>query len=149
MWNQHEETPAVRATGSQPAVAADQKSRTEAQVTAWIGNSVVIKGDVTSAEDLTINGRVEGTIAVGDHNLIVGAGATITAELVAQTITISGIVNGNVTASEKIEIRETGSVDGNIKAPRVAVREGAALRGRIDTLEPAQVADRPPFPVAV
>jgi len=99
---------------------------------AWIGKSVLIKGAVISAEDLIIDGRVEGTIALDDHCLTLGVDAVIQADLTACTIIISGAVTGNVSASERIEIRETGSVEGDITAPRLAVRDGAVLRGRID-----------------
>ena len=142
MWNAREESK------SEPA-ALQPVARPERPTTGWIGRSVTIKGDVISAEDLTIEGEVEGTIDVGDHNLIVGVGASITAALVAHSITISGAVNGNVTASHTIEVREQGSVDGDLRAPRIAVREGAVLRGRVDTQQPAHADERQRFPIAV
>ena len=134
MWNQRDEAPAG-AAGAGPAVTVDQKAALERRTTAWISKSVTIKGDVISAEDLTIDGRVDGTIAVGDHSLFIGAGAAIQADLNAHTVIISGAVAGNVTATERIEIRETGSVDGDITGPRLVLRDGAIVRGRIDTFE--------------
>lgn len=148
MWNQSEETKASVPAAPQRAPAPVQPP-VERRTTAWIGKSVTIKGDVLSEEDLAIDGRVEGTIKLGDHSLTVGEGALIQAELNAHTITISGAVTGNVTATDKIEIRETGSVDGDIKAPRVAVREGAILRGRVDTSAAAKEKTQRQFPVAV
>ena len=151
MWNAREESRSQPAAPQPVAqqVVAQQAQPTKAPTKAWIGPSVSIKGDVSSAEDLTIEGQVEGTIEVGDNNLIVGVGASITAALVAHTITISGAVNGNVTASDTIEIRAQGSVEGNLKAPHIAVRDGALLHGRVDTYQPASADERPRFPIAV
>jgi cytoskeletal protein CcmA (bactofilin family) len=111
----------------------NQPEPNERRTTAWIGKSVTIKGDVVSAEDLTIDGQVEGTITLHANSLAIGPGAAIQGELHARTVTVAGAVTGRVSATERIEIRETGSVDGDIQAPRLAVREGAMLRGRIET----------------
>jgi cytoskeletal protein CcmA (bactofilin family) len=104
----------------------------ERRVTAWIGTALVVQGKVISAQDLTIDGKVEGTIELGDHGLTIGAGAEIKADLVAKTIMISGAVTGNVTATDRVDLRATGSVDGDIIAPRFAMAEGAVVRGRVD-----------------
>jgi cytoskeletal protein CcmA (bactofilin family) len=104
----------------------------ERRVTAWIGTALVVQGKVISAQDLTIDGKVEGTIDLGDHGLTIGAGAEIKADLVAKTIMISGAVTGNVTATDRVDLRATGSVDGDIVAPRFAMAEGAVIRGRVD-----------------
>src|SRR6185295_6341697 len=84
----------------------------ERRMAAWIGKSLLVQGKVISTEDLTIDGRVEGTIELGNHSLTIGVGAAIQADLVAQTIIISGAVTGNVKASVKVDLRATGSVDG-------------------------------------
>lgn len=104
----------------------------ERRVAAWIGKSLVVQGKVISAQDLTIDGQVEGTIELGNHGLTIGAGAAIKADLVAKTITISGAVTGNVTATEKVDLRATGVIDGDITAPRLVMAEGAIIRGRVD-----------------
>jgi cytoskeletal protein CcmA (bactofilin family) len=100
----------------------------------WVGKSVVFKGELVSSEDMSIDGRVEGTVDVRDHTLTVGPDAEIHANISAKTITIHGAVTGSIKASDKVDIRETGKVDGDITAPRVAMAEGADLHGRIDTL---------------
>ena len=100
---------------------------------AWIGADITVKGTVICARDLTIDGQVEGGIEVGDHALIVGTGATVTADLVARTIVISGAVTGDVTARETVDLKETGSIDGNIKAPRFSMADGARVSGRVET----------------
>lgn len=99
---------------------------------AWIGKSLVVQGKVISTEDLTIDGRVEGTIELGDHSLTIGPGAAIQADLIAQKIVISGQVTGNILASSIVDLRATGSVDGDIMTPRLVMAEGATIRGKVD-----------------
>src|SRR6201988_1856269 len=97
-----------------------------------IGKSVVIKGELNGSEDLTIEGHVEGTIQLRDHVLTIGPNGRIKAQVFAKAVIVLGEVNGNVTASEKVDIRDNGSVDGDIIAPRVAIAEGAHFRGSVD-----------------
>jgi cytoskeletal protein CcmA (bactofilin family) len=105
----------------------------ERRLTAWIGKSLKIEGKVISAQDLTIEGQVEGTIELGDYALTVGTGAGIKADLVARTITISGAVTGNVTASERVDLRATGSVQGDVLAPLVIMADGGVINGKVDS----------------
>ena len=105
----------------------------ERRIAAWIGKAVAIKGDITSSEDLTIDGRVEGTIELSNNSLIIRPGASVTADLVGKTITIAGSVSGNVRASHKVDLQATGHVKGDISAPRFAMAEGAVVMGRIET----------------
>ena len=116
-------------TTSSPATRAEDDERRE---TAWIGQGVVVEGRITSSQDLRIDGRVEGSIEVGDHMLIVGARAAVKANLVAKSIVISGTVVGNVTATERLELQATGSVEGNISSPRLVMVEGAIAKGMVD-----------------
>jgi cytoskeletal protein CcmA (bactofilin family) len=97
-----------------------------------IGKSVVIKGELNGSEDLTIEGHVEGTIQLRDHVLTIGPNGRIKAQVFAKAVIVLGEVTGNVTASEKVDIRDNGSVDGDIIAPRVAIAEGAHFRGSVD-----------------
>jgi len=97
-----------------------------------IGKSVVIKGELNGSEDLTIEGHVEGTIQLRDHVLTIGPNGRIKAQVFAKSVIVLGEVTGNVTASDKVDIRDNGSVDGDIIAPRVAIAEGAHFRGSVD-----------------
>jgi len=97
-----------------------------------IGKSVVIKGELNGSEDLTIEGQVEGTIQLRDHVLTIGPNGRIKAQVFAKSVIVLGQVSGNVTASEKVDIRDNGSVDGDIVSPRVAIAEGAHFRGSVD-----------------
>jgi cytoskeletal protein CcmA (bactofilin family) len=97
-----------------------------------IGKSVVIKGELNGSEDLTVEGHVEGKIELRDHVLTIGPNGKIKAQVFAKAVIVLGEVTGNVTASEKVDIRDNGSVDGDIVAPRVAIAEGAHFRGSVD-----------------
>jgi cytoskeletal protein CcmA (bactofilin family) len=97
-----------------------------------IGKSVVIKGELNGSEDLTIEGHVEGTIQLRDHVLTIGPNGKIKAQVFAKAVIVLGEVTGNVTASDKVDIRDAGSVDGDIVSPRVAIAEGAHFRGSVD-----------------
>ena len=97
-----------------------------------IGKSVIIKGELTGSEDLMIEGQVDGKIELRQNILTIGPNGKIKAEVFAKAIIVQGSVHGNITASEKIDIRDNGSVDGDLAAPRVAIAEGAHFRGSID-----------------
>jgi len=131
MWSQ-DETKTQNAAGRQAAPVAEPTRVPERRTTAWIGKSVFVKGDVISAEDLIIDGRLEGTISLGERRLTVGVGGAILGDVTAHAIVISGAVTGNVRATHRVEVQETGSVEGDITAPHLAVREGAVLCGHIE-----------------
>ena len=97
-----------------------------------IGKSVVIKGELNGSEDLTIEGHVEGTIQLKEHVLTIGPNGKIKAQVFAKSVIVLGEVTGNVTATDKVDIRDNGSVDGDIVSPRVAIAEGAHFRGSVD-----------------
>ena len=115
------------ASADSPGPAADER-----RMRAWIGEALTVQGTVTSTQDLTIDGKVEGTIELGNHGLIIGRSAEIKADLAAQAIAISGAVIGNVTATRVVELRATGSVDGNIVAPTFIMADGAVIKGKVD-----------------
>jgi cytoskeletal protein CcmA (bactofilin family) len=97
------------------------------------GRSLYVKGEVTGAEDLTIDGQLEGRIDLPDHVLTVGPNATILADVTAKVVTIFGSVIGSITAKEKIDIRKGGSVEGSVTCARLAVQDGAILSGKFET----------------
>ena len=116
-------------TNSSPVPRSEVDER---RATAWIGQGVVVEGRIISSQDLRIEGSVEGTIEVGDHVLIVGATAAVKANLVAKSILISGTVIGNITATDRLDLQATGSVEGDISSPRLVMVEGAVVKGRVD-----------------
>ena len=97
-----------------------------------IGQSIEIKGELSGNEDLTIEGKVDGRINLRDHNLTIGANGRIKAEITAKTVHVVGEVVGNIIANDRVEIAETGSMLGDIIAPRVALADGARFKGSID-----------------
>ena len=113
-----------------------------------IGKSVVIKGELNGSEDLTIEGHVEGTIQLRDHVLTIGPNGRIKAQVFAKSVIVLGEVTGNVTASDKVDIRDNGSVDGDIISPRVAIAEGAHFRGSVDMQRKAGTAQPQAKPAA-
>ena len=123
-------SPAVD-TAANRSMAADAQRGLE-RTTVNIGKSVVIKGELNGSEDLTIEGQVEGKIELRQNILTIGPNGRIKAQVFAKAVIILGEVTGNVTATEKVDIRDNGSVDGDIASPRVAIAEGAHFRGSID-----------------
>lgn len=99
---------------------------------AWVGKALLVRGEIVSSADLVIDGRVEGTIELGDHSLTIGRGASVVADLAAKTVQISGTVKGNVSGGASVELLATGVVEGDITTPRLKMEEGAVLRGRVD-----------------
>ena len=118
-------------SGWQPGIDAKNNASTNAAGQSLIGPTVVIKGEVTAEEDLLVRGRVEGFI---DHSatVTVHAEGTVAAEVKAQQVLVEGTVDGNVYGTERVQIAETGQVNGNVYAPRVGVLEGASFKGAID-----------------
>jgi cytoskeletal protein CcmA (bactofilin family) len=122
---------AAEAAPTRPAGAGDPHRGMEKTVVN-IGKSVVIKGELNGSEDLTIEGQVEGKIELRQNVLTIGANGRIKAQIFAKAVIVLGEVTGNVTATEKVDIRDNGSVDGDIASPRVGIAEGAHFRGSID-----------------
>lgn len=99
-----------------------------------LGRSVVMRGELSATEDLLIEGQFDGTINLQDNCLTVGGKGQVKAEIHARQVVIHGSVNGNVTAREKIEIRKTGQVLGDLVATGVAIEDGAYFKGSIEIL---------------
>lgn len=119
------------APAPEPAPRQDTTRQSERDVVN-IGKSVIIKGELSGSEDLTIEGQVDGKIELRQNVLTIGSNGKIKAEIFAKTLVVLGEVHGNVTATERVEIRESGSVEGDVSAPRVAIADGAHFRGSID-----------------
>ena len=98
----------------------------------YVGQSVTLHGQLSGNEDLHIEGQFEGTIHLRDHCLTVGSQGQVKAEIQARQVVVLGSVNGNISARDKIEIRKTGHIVGDLVAAGVAIEEGAYLKGSID-----------------
>jgi cytoskeletal protein CcmA (bactofilin family) len=108
------------------------------QEQATLGKSLVIKGEVTGSESLYIDGRVEGSINLPGNRVTVGRNGVVSANISAREIVILGKVRGNMTASDRFDIRSEGSLTGDITAQRVSIEEGAYFKGAIDIRKPGQ-----------
>ncbi|HYX90263.1 MAG TPA: polymer-forming cytoskeletal protein [Myxococcaceae bacterium] len=108
-----------------------------------IGPSILISGKLSGDEDLTVRGRVEGEVSLS-RTLIVEASGVVKADVTVRNAIVSGVVVGNVTATECVELTREGRMVGDIRAPRVIIVDGASFRGRVDmgNAEPAQKAER-------
>lgn len=103
----------------------------ERRVAAWIGVAVVVEGDLTSSEDMTVAGRVEGNVTVREHTLVVGPDATIRGDVLARSVAVHGTVIGTITATQRLEVGETAHVEGDLRAGRIMIAEGARLNSRV------------------
>ena len=103
---------------------------------AVIGKSVMIKGQIFSREDLTIDGEVEGSVELHEHRLTVGPHGKLQAGVKAREIVVLGSVHGNVEASDKIDIRKDARLVGDIKTARIVIEDGAYFKGSIDIARP-------------
>ena len=112
-----------------------------------MGRSVILRGDLSGGEDLLIEGQLEGTINLEDHCLTVGQNGRVTAEIHARQVVILGSVQGNITAGEKIEIRKSGHVVGDLVSAGIAIEEGAYFKGSIDILRGEMPAESRPYAV--
>lgn len=104
-------------------------------IAARIGPSIRIKGEVHSAEPLVVAGHVDGTIEVKGHVLTIDPGGSVEATVGADTIVVSGKASGLLTATGRVVIKETATVDGDVSAPIVSLAEGATVNGRIETAQ--------------
>jgi cytoskeletal protein CcmA (bactofilin family) len=149
-----EAEPQPKAPVPPPPIAAQPGTRGEerrnSRPMANIGKSISIKGDVEGDEDTVIEGRVEGRVTLKNHHLTVGPNGDVQGEVSGRQVTIVGRVAGNVVASERIEVRESGQIQGDLIAPRLLVAEGALINGAI-TMKAAPAgagAAKPPAPPA-
>jgi cytoskeletal protein CcmA (bactofilin family) len=104
---------------------------------ARIGKSIVIRGEIKGAEDLVLDGRVEGTVQLGDNRLTVGPNASVAADLSARDILIMGQVQGNINATGRVELRAGCLVEGDVRALRLAIEDNAGFHGKVDLTQGA------------
>ncbi|HQU14598.1 MAG TPA: polymer-forming cytoskeletal protein [Gammaproteobacteria bacterium] len=131
-WSKGEENPEETFPIEEPATSAPRSGPRTSSGPATIGPSIHIKGDLTGEEDLVIQGHVEGTINLKQNNLTVGGNGRIRANIFANTITVEGELQGDLYGTEKVVIRKTGNVRGNIVSPRVNLEDGAKFKGSIE-----------------
>ncbi len=121
---------------SPSATAAKPVERKGGQ--ALIGKSLKVKGAITGHEDLYVDGEIEGAVELEENSLTVGPNGNVNADVKARDITVQGRLNGNVRAGERIEIRKTGSLEGDIVTSRIVIEDGAVFKGSIDIVKPGE-----------
>jgi cytoskeletal protein CcmA (bactofilin family) len=115
-----------------PAVPRPVATTTTTSDQATIGKSLVIKGEVTGSESLYIDGRVEGSINLSGNRVTIGRNGVVAANISAREIVVLGKVRGNLTASDRVDIRSDGSLTGDVVAARISIEDGAFFKGGID-----------------
>jgi cytoskeletal protein CcmA (bactofilin family) len=98
---------------------------------ATIGRTLVIKGEISGAEALYIDGRIEGKISLPDNRVTIGRNGSVQANITAREVVVMGKVNGNIDCSDRVDIRSEGSVTGDVSTIRISVEDGAVLKGGI------------------
>ena len=154
MWNKKKEDEYPAKTGSPlPSAAGNPAMSTapapshhapDARGTAMIGKSVMIKGQIFSREDLTIDGEVEGSVELQEHRLTVGPNGKVQAGVKAREIVVLGSIHGNVDVADRIDIRKDARLVGDIKTARIVIEDGAYFKGSIDITKPE--VRQPPAP---
>ena len=135
--------PAIMA--NEPAVAPRPATTTTTTADqATIGKSLVIKGEVTGSESLYIDGRVEGSISLAGNRVTIGRNGVVAANINAREIVVLGKVRGNLTASDRVDIRSDGSLTGDVVAARISIEDGAFFKGGIDIVRAASPRSRSP-----
>jgi cytoskeletal protein CcmA (bactofilin family) len=151
MWNRRKEedlvpnkpasappTPSVLAKEGIPMSTLPGRTSSEPHIdshrggTAVLGKSVIVKGQIFSREDLTIDGEVEGTVELQEHRLTVGPNGKVMASVKAREIVVLGTIHGNVETTDKIDIRKEAKLVGDIKTARIVIEDGAYFKGNID-----------------
>jgi cytoskeletal protein CcmA (bactofilin family) len=130
---------------SEPPVAPRPATATTTTADqATIGKSLVIKGEVTGSESLYIDGRVEGSISLAGNRVTIGRNGVVAANINAREIVVLGKVRGNLTASDRVDIRSDGSLTGDVVAARISIEDGAYFKGGIDIRKGGQPSQSKP-----
>jgi len=166
MWNKKKEEEYPPKPAASPAPAANPirenpsmstapavpHHTSDARGPAVIGKSVMIKGQIFSREDLTIDGEIDGSVELHEHRLTVGPNGKLQAGVKAREVVVLGTIHGNVDASDKIDIRKDAKLVGDIKTARIVIEDGAYFKGNIDIVRaeaPRPVPQASPKPQAV
>lgn len=151
MWNQNTQQgtvaqPVVKPNGINSSTPGNppslqHESGNGAATQARIGKSLVIKGEITGSESVYIDGKVEGAINLPANRVTVGPEGEVSATVQAREVVVQGKINGNVTVSDRVEVRSEGTLIGDVVAERINVADGAFFKGKIDIRRPGQRAE--------
>jgi cytoskeletal protein CcmA (bactofilin family) len=147
-------TPEPPRAAPPPPVEAPSRPQAVTGEQATISKGLFIKGDISGSESLYIDGKVEGSVNLPGNRVTVGRNGQVAANIVAREIVVLGKVRGNMSASDRVDIRAEGSLNGDVAAARISIEDGAFFKGGIDIRKPdakpaAQPATPAPEPVKV
>jgi cytoskeletal protein CcmA (bactofilin family) len=120
------------------------EASTERRQVAWIGQGVTIEGRIISRQDIRIDGHVRGEIEVGQHELVLGAGSEVKGAVNARSVLVGGTLEGDVTATERLQVQSTGVLLGDVVAPRLIIQDGGLLRGKAEVAGSRQKPEQKP-----
>jgi cytoskeletal protein CcmA (bactofilin family) len=129
---------------SNPNTYTPVKASSAPMEQATIGRSLVIKGEISGAESLFVDGRIEGTVNIPEHRVTVGRNGVVTADVNAREVVIMGKVQGNIICSDRLDIRSEGAVTGDVVVQRISVEDGAILKGSVQVQAAEQKQKQPP-----
>jgi cytoskeletal protein CcmA (bactofilin family) len=132
MWNKEQGVPGQPTAATVTSPEAPRAPVVGSTKHATIGPSIVVRGEVSGNEDLLILGQLDGSVTLGLNSVTVGGGGRVKADITGRIITIEGNVEGNLNAKEQIILRGSAIVQGDLKAPRVVLEDGASFRGLVD-----------------
>jgi cytoskeletal protein CcmA (bactofilin family) len=134
MWKKEEIMPDYTTPNqdrtAQPGMSSSQPDAMAQRAT--VGRSIVFRGDLSGEEDLIIQGRVEGSVNLGQHSVTIGPDGEVIASIVGRVVTVEGRVEGNIDGAEQVTLKSSSYVKGDITAPRVVLENGARFRGLVD-----------------
>jgi len=130
MWKQDQSTHgAAPGADAKPATVPSPSPARSGQD---LGKSMIIRGELSGSEDMTLHGLMEGSVSLPAHTLTIGPQAEVKADISAKAVVVVGAVTGKVLAGDRIEIRATGSVNGDVTSPRLVIADGGSLRGKVE-----------------
>jgi len=140
MWKKDDPRPQVvpeSSAGSGPSPARDTASASaSSRGAASIGQGIRIKGEITGSEDLIVDGPVEGKLQLTNGSLTVGPNGTVKADITAREVIVRGRVEGKILGRDRVQLSSTGNVIGEVQTQRLAIEDGAVLRGKVETGKP-------------
>ena len=132
MWKKEDAKP----QGAAEISTTSESARVSSGAAAFIGQGIRIKGEVSGKEDLFLDGFLEGKLDVSGATVTIGPNGKIKADIVAREIVVSGSVNGKLMGRDRVQLLSTGSVVGEVQTERLAIEDGAMLRGKVETGKP-------------
>jgi len=140
---------ATTPTAAAPPRPAEPAREVRSSEIATIGKSVVVKGELSGSEDLVVDGEVEGSIALRGQSLTIGPNGRVRANIEARNVILHGRVDGDIHASDRVELRKSASLSGDITTARISIEDGAFFKGTIDIQKPEpapKIEPRPQVP---